>query len=402
MFEIRDHTLYRDGARVPYRATPNKSGKIKPQILILHDTAGRLDANSSVSWLISREAKASAHLVIGREGEVTQLAPFSIATWHAGKSSYKGRRNCNGFSIGIEIVNPGAMTDAGGGKAKAWFKQLFDIADYGIRKVSTKQHGSGLWMPYTDAQIEVVTAIARELVREYQLTDITTHWFVSPGRKVDTNPLFPLDDLRAAAMQALPAVSFYGPVGDGPGEESGADAADVAAAPAPDRELVTFVQRRLRELGYYVVGEPDGDAGQYTGDAIQLFRQHNGLPDSRAIDDALIAALISGKPYPVPEGRRNASLATVTARVPAAKASWWAKAKSFAVAAGAFVSAAVAALVETFKDLWDQTEGVRSMLGHIPVYVWLIGLGAIALWMLKNNKKAEDEIVDAYRKGALR
>jgi N-acetylmuramoyl-L-alanine amidase len=32
------------------------------------------------------------------------------------------------------------------------------------------------------------------------LTDITTHWYISPGRKVDTNPLFPLDHIRARVL----------------------------------------------------------------------------------------------------------------------------------------------------------------------------------------------------------
>ena len=74
-----------------------------------HARAARLDQESSVRWLCDKSAKASAHLVIGRAGEVLQLAPANNATWHAGQSSWRSRPNVNGFSIGIEIVNPGIM-----------------------------------------------------------------------------------------------------------------------------------------------------------------------------------------------------------------------------------------------------------------------------------------------------
>ncbi|MFN3662350.1 hypothetical protein [Yoonia sp.] len=32
------------------------------------------------------------------------------------------------------------------------------------------------------------------------LTDITTHWYISPGRKTDTNPLFPQEAVRARVL----------------------------------------------------------------------------------------------------------------------------------------------------------------------------------------------------------
>ena len=47
--------------------------------------------------------EVSAHLLIRRSGEVVQFVPFNRRAWHAGKSSYKGRSNCNDFSIGIEL-----------------------------------------------------------------------------------------------------------------------------------------------------------------------------------------------------------------------------------------------------------------------------------------------------------
>ncbi len=46
-----------------------------------------------------------------------------------------------------------------------------------------------------------MTALCRALVEAYPgIAGITTHWAVSPGRKVDTNPRFPLEDVRKAVF----------------------------------------------------------------------------------------------------------------------------------------------------------------------------------------------------------
>ena len=95
--------------------------------------------------------------MVDREGRVTRLAAFNAITWHAGQSSYKGRRGVNGFSIGIEMVGPGEM-------------------------------------------VRMTIALCKALVEAYRLKDITTHWAVSPKRKVDPNPLFPIELCRKVAL----------------------------------------------------------------------------------------------------------------------------------------------------------------------------------------------------------
>ncbi len=47
--------------------------------------------------------RVSSHLVVDRNGQVTQYVPFHRRAWHAGVSEYQGRVNCNDFSIGIEL-----------------------------------------------------------------------------------------------------------------------------------------------------------------------------------------------------------------------------------------------------------------------------------------------------------
>jgi N-acetylmuramoyl-L-alanine amidase len=47
-YAIKSHRLQADGSSVPFRATPNKGGAIKPEVIVLHDTAGRIAVGSVV------------------------------------------------------------------------------------------------------------------------------------------------------------------------------------------------------------------------------------------------------------------------------------------------------------------------------------------------------------------
>lgn len=190
---------------IPYRAAKSIGGAIVPEIVILHDTAGRLTPGNSAAYLRDNPAGVSVHFVIERDGSIEQQVPTNRRAGHAGKSTYHGRADCNAFSIGIEIVNPGRMTwaDRSAGMARAWFGQLFtdgvDGAD--IVEMTTPQHGTGVWMSYSEAQIDALQRLLAALFAGIPtLQDITTHWYVSPGRKVDTNPLFPLEAIRARIL----------------------------------------------------------------------------------------------------------------------------------------------------------------------------------------------------------
>lgn len=177
----------------------NVGGDIEPNLIVLHDTAGSLKKHSSRNYLASKEPGVSVHFVIERDGEISQLADTHRKTYHAGRSSYKGRRGVNDFSVGIEIVNPGKMERYGdsGTHSSTWFSKVFSNEEYGIVYRETDEHGKGMWMPYTEEQINSVEFICRRVMGSHSITDIVTHWMVSPGRKTDTNPLFPLDSLKA-------------------------------------------------------------------------------------------------------------------------------------------------------------------------------------------------------------
>lgn len=200
MLAIRHHRL----AGTEFQQARSMGPEITPEIVIIHDTAGRLDKGNSARYLADNDAGVSVHFVVERDGKVTQQVPVNRKANHAGRSSYHGRDWCNDFSIGVEIVNAGKLIHVGDQplRARAWWKQTFvDGEGCELVAMATPEHGAGVWMDYTAEQIASVTLLLEILFRDIKtLRDITTHWYVSPGRKVDTNPLFPLEQVRAKVL----------------------------------------------------------------------------------------------------------------------------------------------------------------------------------------------------------
>lgn len=195
--QIKNHKL--DG--VEFKPAYYTGPVITPEIVVLHDTAGRLTKGNSAAYLASdNPGEVSVHFVLERDGTISQLVPTNRRANHAGQSSFQGREWCNGFSIGIEVVNPGKMS-GDEIEACAWWGENFDGDDFRLEKVFTPEHGAGVWMGYPEVQISALVELLEALFKGIStLKDITTHWYVSPGRKVDTNPLFPLEHIRARIL----------------------------------------------------------------------------------------------------------------------------------------------------------------------------------------------------------
>ena len=103
--------------------------------------------------------KVSAHVLIKRNGEIIQFVPFNKRAWHAGVSSYKGKNDCNNFSIGIELE--GSDDDI-----------------------------------FEDIQYEQLSLITSLLIAEYDLItkdNIKGHSDIAPERKTDPGVLFDWD-----------------------------------------------------------------------------------------------------------------------------------------------------------------------------------------------------------------
>jgi N-acetylmuramoyl-L-alanine amidase len=196
--KITDHRL-KKGAFVQAHAFGGALAN--PTLIVLHDTANRAQPGETVRWFSSAACKTSAHFVVERDGSITQMVECSRKAFHAGQSNFNGRGFCNGFAIGIEIDNPGKLDKNG----RAWFHKKGEAGYDGIEPRTTKEHGAGYWLPYTPQQVKAVTDLCKALVAAYpSIKDIATHWIISPGRKIDTNPLFPLKQVQAAVFGHAP------------------------------------------------------------------------------------------------------------------------------------------------------------------------------------------------------
>jgi len=113
----KEHRL--EGARIC--DSPNCSDRSNEEIslLVIHNISlppgqfgnnfvdqfftNKLDPKKDPYFKEIYEMKVSSHLFIDREGLLTQFVPFDKVAWHAGISEFKGREDCNEFSIGIEL-----------------------------------------------------------------------------------------------------------------------------------------------------------------------------------------------------------------------------------------------------------------------------------------------------------
>jgi N-acetylmuramoyl-L-alanine amidase len=127
-------------------------------MLVLHYT-GMPTGAAALSRLCDASAKVSAHYVVEEDGRVFRLVPEERRAWHAGAAYWRGHRDINGRSIGIEIVNPGH--------------------EFGYRAFPPKQ-------------MAAVLELAREIVKRHRIParNVVGHSDVAPERKEDPGELF--------------------------------------------------------------------------------------------------------------------------------------------------------------------------------------------------------------------
>jgi len=90
------------------KLSPNFSsrGDYKPEIIVVHISAGTLDAMTS--WFSTTDSQVSAHYGIGKNGIIMQYVEETNKAWHAGNvrnqsfKLYKEGINPNMYTIGIE------------------------------------------------------------------------------------------------------------------------------------------------------------------------------------------------------------------------------------------------------------------------------------------------------------
>lgn len=172
-------------------------GRGDPRFIVLHYTA-TTTLEQAVATLENRQLDVSAHFVVGLEGEVRQLGGLEQVLWHAGRSSWRGHDGLNRRSIGIEIVNPGWLTEDGEGVLRTWFGRKLPDAYGAARAIHRNGGPERWWAAFPEAQLAAVRALVLQLrARVPTLIEVVGHDEIAPGRKHDPGPLFPLDVFKA-------------------------------------------------------------------------------------------------------------------------------------------------------------------------------------------------------------
>lgn len=133
--------------------TPNVSAKaIIPQAIVLHHSGGSYAGG--VAWIKNPKSRVSYHCLVAPDGRRTAFAEPTQRAWHAGVSSWKGKRDLNSWSVGASFA--GNTYDA----------------------------------PLTDEAMASMVEYLLPLIKKYglSLNSVTDHRTVSPGRKDDLNP----------------------------------------------------------------------------------------------------------------------------------------------------------------------------------------------------------------------
>jgi N-acetylmuramoyl-L-alanine amidase len=197
--KITNNKLVTDAGETPViiKNSPNQGSTIVPKYLVIHYTAGR-SAKSSVDWFMNPAANASAHLVIGLDGSVTQVVPFNKKAFHAGVSRWNGLSGLNSHSIGIELDNPGLLRKTGNNWI-SWFGQQYPDSVV-IQATHKHQEMPAGWHMFTELQIEACVNIGQLLINHYQLLDVVGHEDIAPFRKVDPGPAFPMEAYKSKVL----------------------------------------------------------------------------------------------------------------------------------------------------------------------------------------------------------
>ena len=168
-----------DAPRVRFVASPNHDERPPGagiELLVIHAISlppgefggsgveelflNRLDPAEHPYYASIAGLRVSAHFFVRRDGSLTQFVRCEKRAWHAGESTWRGRRRCNDFSIGIELEG----TDE---------------------------------VPFDSAQYETLATLTLALRRAYPITAMAGHSDIAPGRKSDPGPHFDWAHYRA-------------------------------------------------------------------------------------------------------------------------------------------------------------------------------------------------------------
>ena len=136
--------------------------------MVLHYT-GMPTGEAALARLCDPLSQVSCHYLVWEDGRIEQLVAEADRAWHAGRSFWRGERDLNAVSLGIEIVNPG--------------------------------HEGGC-PSYPTRQIDAVIALGRDVCRRHAIAParVLAHSDIAPDRKIDPGEWFPWDSLAASGL----------------------------------------------------------------------------------------------------------------------------------------------------------------------------------------------------------
>ena len=143
--------------------------------LVIHYT-GMMPTIRARDWLCDPVSQVSAHYLIDEDGTTWRMVEEADRAWHAGVGAWRGWRDINSRSIGIELSNPGH--------------------DYGYRD-------------FPDAQLDTLIALCHGILARHPIParNVVAHSDIAPSRKIDPGELFPWDRLAAKGIGFWPTFS---------------------------------------------------------------------------------------------------------------------------------------------------------------------------------------------------
>lgn len=195
--------------------------------LVMHYT-GMKSAREALERMRDPVWKVSAHWCVDEDGTVYRLVPEEMRAWHAGISWWRGRRDLNDTSIGIEIVNPGH--------------------EFGYR-------------PFPPAQMNALIRLCHAIQIRHVIDprNVVGHSDIAPSRKQDPGELFDWARLAQEGIGHWPA-----PVAE-PGP------ALSIARPEQGRHVRDW-QKRFAQFGYGLY--EDSVFGEETEYVVTAFQRH--------------------------------------------------------------------------------------------------------------------------------
>ena len=241
-FKIYADTLFEDGKPIPQRPDPDgeSAPEIDPKMIVWHYTAGGENAED---YFATYHRPLSVHLVVSRDGTVTQMLALNRKGLHAGQSSWNGLHGLNNHSIGVEIENWGPLNRVGN-HWETWTGRAIDDASVFVAKHKNGGPERG-WERFTPEQIEAAIALAKAIRDDLDITENVGHDDVAPTRKIDPGPAFPLGKLQAIAQ---------GNEEDGPDESALSDES-VDQSPPQNQPSETAVVADVASTKKLVVNE---------------------------------------------------------------------------------------------------------------------------------------------------